>query len=88
MMTETVQREWAQDAMPNFEGLRKLTEDREMGQIRGQETTAIQEIELRVGELDAPRKKRNVQDQFGRRWARHMNLDEIHRMPSLFTWHC
>ncbi len=88
MMTETVQRGRAQDAIPNFEELIKLTEDREKGQIRGQETTEIQEIELRVGELDAQRTKRNVQDQFGRRWARHMNLDEIYRMPSLFTWRC
>ena len=88
MLTETVRRGWAQDAMPNFEELIKLTEDREKGQIRGQETTEIQEIQSRVGELDAQRKKRNVQDQLSRRWARHVNLDESFRAPYHFTWRC
>ena len=55
MMTETVRRGWAQDAMPNFEELMTLTEDRE------QEIMKNREFQSRQDKRDAQRTKRSVQ---------------------------
>ena len=88
MMNETVQRGCAGDAMPDFEELKKLTEDCSKGQVRGQEITKIQEIRSREDKRDPERTKRFVGGSVSRRWSRRMNLDETYRAPSLFTWRC
>ena len=44
MMNESVQQGCAQDAMPDLEELKKLTEDCSKGQLREQEITKIREI--------------------------------------------
>ena len=36
----------------------------------------------------AERTKRTVEGRLSRRLARHMNLDDTYRAPSLFTWRC
>ncbi len=88
MMNETVQRGCAQDAMPDFEELKKLTEDRTKGQVREQEITEIREIHSRENKRDPERTKRFVKGPLSHRWSRRMNLDEAYRAPSLFTWRC
>ena len=88
MMTETVQRGCVQDAMPDFEELKKLTEDRTKGQVREQEITKIREIHPREGKRDPEWTKRYVWGPLSRRRSWRMNLDETFRPPSLFTWRC
>ena len=44
MMNESVQQGCTQDAMSDFEELKKLTEDCGKGQLREQEITKIREI--------------------------------------------
>ncbi len=80
MMTETVQRACAQVAVPNFEELMKLTEDREQGQTREQEIMKNREIQLRQDKRDAQRTRRIVRDQVSRRWARHATIDNYCRV--------
>ena len=84
-MIETVQHGCAQEVMPNFEELKKLTEDYGQGRVLRQETAIIREI-LRENKRDAELRNRNLRGGLSRRRARRMNLDEIYRMPSLFTW--
>jgi hypothetical protein len=67
MMTETVQRGYAQDAMPMFEALMKLTEDREKEQTREHEIMKKREIQLWHDRRDAQRTRRIVRDQLIRR---------------------
>jgi hypothetical protein len=88
MMNESVQQGCAQDAMPDLEELKKLTEDCSKGQLREQEITQIREIHSREDKWDADSRKRIVQGPLSRRWSRPMNLDETYRAPSLFTWRC
>ena len=86
MMNETVQRGCVQDAMPDFEELKKLTEDCSKGQVRGQEITKFREIHSRQDKRNAERTKRFVGGRISHRWWRRLNLDETYRAPSLFTW--
>ena len=85
MMIQTVQRECAQDAMPNCEELMKLTEDREQGQIREQEIMKIREFQSRQDERDEQRRKQIVRDQLNRRWARHTTVNNTCRELPLFN---
>ncbi len=88
MMNETVQRGCVQDAMPDFEELKKLTEDCSKGQVRGQEITKFREIHSRQDKRNAERTKRFVGGRISHRWWRRLNFDETYRAPSLFTWRC
>ena len=88
MMNETVQRGCVQDAMPDFEELKKSTEDCSEGQVREQEITEIREIRPREGKRDPEWTKRYVWGPLSRRRSWRMNLDETFRPPSLFTWRC
>ena len=85
MMTETVQRGCAQDAVPNLEELMKLTEDREKEQIREQELMKNREIQLWHDRRDAQRTKQIVRDQLIRRWTRHTTIDNSCRVLSLYN---
>lgn len=85
MMTETVQRGCAQDAVPNLEDLMKLTEDREKEQIREQEFIKNREIQLWHDRRDAQRTKQIVRDQLIRRWTRHTTIDNSCRVLSLYN---
>ncbi|MCH9006173.1 MAG: hypothetical protein IH838_12910 [Proteobacteria bacterium] len=84
MMTETVQRGCAQDAVPNLEELMKLTEDREKEQIREQEFMKNREIQLWHDRRDAQRTRRIVRDQLIRRWARHTTVNNSCNVLSLY----
>ena len=86
-MIEMVQRGCTQEVIPDFEELKKLTEDYGQGWALRQEIANIREI-LRKNKRDAELRKRILRRRLNRRWARQMNLDEIYRMPSLFTWRC
>ena len=86
-MIETVQHGCAQKVMPDFEQLMKLTEDCAQGRALRQEIANIREV-LPENKRDAKLRKRILRGSLSRRLARHMNLDEIYRMPSLFTWRC
>ncbi len=88
MMTKSVQHGCVQDAMPDFEELKKSTEDCSQGQVRGQEITKNREIRPRQDKRDPERTKRIVQGPLSRRWWRRLNLDETFRAPSHFTWRC
>ncbi len=88
MMIETVQHESVQDAMPDFEVMKKFMEDDSEVKDREQEITEIREIHSRENKRDPELRKRLVQGPLSRRWSRRMNLDETYRMPSLFTWRC
>ena len=85
MMNETVQNERTQVVMPNFEELKKLTEDCSQGQVHEQGITEIREIHSREDKREAELRKRISQGR--RRRSQRMNLDETYRAPSLFTWH-
>lgn len=84
-MIETVQLGYVQDAMPNFEVMKKLMEDDSEVKICEQEIIEIREIHSREDERDSKLRKRHVRGPLRRPWSRHMNLDETYRMPSLFT---
>ncbi len=88
MMHELVQHECAQGVMPDFEELKKLTEDCSQGQVREQGITNIREIDSRQDKRNLELRKRFAQGPFSRQWSRLMNLDETYRAPSLFTWRC
>jgi hypothetical protein len=85
MMIETVQHACAQEVMPDFEELKKLTEDYGQERVLRQEIANIREIH-REKKRDPELRNRILRGDLSRRRARHMNLDEIYRMPSLFTW--
>lgn len=85
MMTETVKRGCAQNAVPNLEELKKLTEDREKEQIRQQEFMKNREIQLWHDRRDAQRRKQIVRDQLIRRWTRHTTIDNSCRVLPLFN---
>ena len=87
-MNELVQHECAQGAMPDFEELKKLTEDCGKGQVREQGIVNIREIDSRQDKRNPDCTKPFVAGSLSRRWSRHMNLDETYRAPSLFTWRC
>ncbi len=88
MMNETVQNEYAQDAIPDFEELKKLTEDCGKEQVREQEITNIREIHPQKDKRNPECTKPFVAGPLSGRWWRRMNLDETYRAPSLFTWRC
>ena len=88
MMNRSVQHEYVQDAMPDFEELMNLTEDCTKEQAREQEIAKIREIHSRQDKRDAERTNRFVGGRLSRRRSRRINLDEICRAPSLFTWRC
>ena len=88
MMNGSVQHGCAQDAMPDFEEVKKLTEDCNKGQVREQDITKNREIRSREDKRDPKWTKRFMQGPLSRRRSRRMNLDETFRPPSLFTWRC
>jgi len=88
MMNETVKRKCAQDAIPDFEVIKKLMEDDCKGKNCEHESTKIREIHSREEKRDPEFRKRVVQGPLGRRWSRYMNLTETFRAPGLFTWRC
>lgn len=88
MMTETVKCGCGQDAMPNFEMVKKFVEDDSKGNNCENESTKIREDHSREEKRNPELRKRNVRGPLHRRWSRRMNLDETYRAPSLFTWRC
>lgn len=88
MMNRSVQHGCIPDGTPDFDELKKLTEECSKGQVRGQEITKIREIHSRQDKRDPERTKRFVEGPLSHRWSRRMNLDETYRAPSLFTWRC
>ncbi len=86
MMNGSVKHGWAQDTMPDFEELKKLTEDCSQGQAHEQGITEIREIHSREEKRDAELRKQISQGRRRRRRSQRMNLDETYRAPSLFTW--
>ena len=88
MMTETVRRGLAKDALPDFEVMKKFLEDDSKGKTCEREITALRELHSREDHRDPELRKRTVHGHISRRWPRRMNLDEIYRTPSLFTWRC
>ena len=86
MVNRSVQHGCIQDAMPDFEELMKLTEDGTKKLVREQEITKIREIHSRQDKRDSERKKRFVGGRLSHRWSQRLNLDEVYRAPSLFTW--
>jgi len=88
MRNGSVQHGCTQDVMPDFEELKKLTEDGSQGQVHEQEITKIREIHSREGKRDPEWTRRYVGGPLSRRRSRRMNLDETFRAPSLFTWRC
>ncbi len=85
MMNETLQRGYAQDVMPNFEVLMKLTEDRKKRQVREREIVRNREILLRQAKRDAQRTRQIIQDQLSRRRARQTTVDNSCHALSLFN---
>ena len=85
MMPETVQRGYAQDAIPDFEALIALTEDREKEPTREQEIMKKREIQLWHDRRDAQRTRRIMHDQLKRRWARRTTGDNSWRVLSLYN---
>ena len=85
-MIETVQLACVQDAMPDFEVMKKLMEDDSEVKICEQEIIESREIHSREDERDSKLRKRHVWGPLRRTRSRHMNLDETYRMPSFFTW--
>ncbi len=88
MMVEMVHHGCVQDAMPDFEVMKKFMEDDGKVGICEQEISEIREIHSREEKRDSALRKRCVRGLINHRWSRLMNLDETHRMPSLFTWRC
>ncbi len=88
MMNESVQHGYVQNAMSDFEVMKSFMEDDGRGQLQDREIANIREIHPRVEERDPALRKRILRGRLGRRWLRHMNLDETYRTPSLFTWRC
>ena len=84
MMNESVQHGCAQGAMPDFEALMKLTEDREKEQTREHEFMKKREIQLWHDRRDAQRTRRIVRDQLNRRWARHTTVNNSCNVLSLY----
>ncbi len=88
MMIETVLNGPVQDAMPDFEVMKKFMEDDGKVGIFEQAIPEIREIHSREDKRDPALRKRCVRGPLNHRWSRLMNLDETHRSPSLFTWRC
>ena len=88
MMNETVQCKCAQDAIPDFEAMKKFMEDDSKRTNCEHERTRIRKTHSREEKRDPELRKRVVQGPLGRRWSRHMNLTETYRAPGLFTWRC
>ncbi len=88
MMIETVRHGSVQDAMPDFEVMKKLIEDDNEIKIWEQEISEFREIHSREDKRDPALRKRSVRGPINHRWSRYTNLDETYRMPSLFTWRC
>ena len=88
MMNKSVQHGCAQDATPDFEALKELTEDCCKGQDRGREINRIRAFHSRQNKRDPELRTPIVQGPLSHRWSRRMNLDETYRAPSLFTWRC
>ncbi len=86
MMTGSVKHECAQDAMSDSEEQMKLTEDCTKEQVREREITKIRETLSRQDKRDPERTKRFVAARLSRSWSQRLNLDEVYRAPSLFTW--
>jgi len=88
MMIETVKHGSIQHAIPDFEVMKKFMEDDSEVKIRKQEIIGTREIHSLEDKRDPELRKRFVRPPLSGRRSKHMNLDEIHRMPSLFTWRC
>ena len=88
MMNGSAQHERTQVVMPDFEELKKLTEDYSQGQVREQGITKIREIDSRQHKRNPECTKHFLAGPLSSRWSRRMNLDETYRAPSLFTWRC
>ena len=88
MMNEIVEHERPPGAMPKIKALKKLKEEIEKEQLRELQITKIREIHSPEIERDAERTKRFVGSRLSRQWSRRLNLDEIYRAPSHFTWRC
>ena len=86
MMNRSVQHGCVQDAMLDFEAMKKFMEDDSKRTNCEHERTRIQKTHSRQDKRDAEWTKRFVQGPLSRRWSRRMNLDETYRTPSLFTW--
>jgi hypothetical protein len=88
MMIETLQHGYVQDTMPDVEVMKKFMEDDGKVGICEQEIPENREIQSREHKRDPKLRKLFVHGPLRHRWSWHMNLDESHRTPSLFTWRC
>jgi hypothetical protein len=88
MMNESVQHGYAHDSMQDFEAMKNFMENESMEKIREQEITRIRQIHSRAHKWASEGTKRFVKGPLRRPRTRCMNLDEIYRMPPLFTWRC
>jgi len=88
MINRSVQHSSVQDAMLDFEAMKKFMEDDSKITNCEHERTRIRKTHSRQDKRDAEWTKRCVQGPLSRRWSRRMNLDETYRTPSLFTWRC
>ena len=88
MMNRSVQHGCVQDAMLDFEAMKKFMEDDSKRTNCEHERTRIRKTHSREEKRDPELRKRVVQGPLGRRWSRHMNLTETYRAPGLFTWRC
>ena len=86
MMNEFVQQECGQNAMPDFEVMKKFMEDDSKGRNCKRERIKNREIRSRQDERGPGLRKRTVRRPASHRWSRLMNHDDTYRMPSLFTW--
>ncbi|MCH9004417.1 MAG: hypothetical protein IH838_03905 [Proteobacteria bacterium] len=86
MMTESVQRGCARNAISDFEVTKKLVEDGSKGTVRKHEVTKNPENHTLQDKRHVKRAKRIESSRLNRQWWQRMNLNETYRAPSLFTW--
>ena len=84
MMIESVQHGCGQEVLPDFEALKKLTEDYGQGRALRQEIANNREI-LRENKRDAEMRKRILRGRLNRRWSRYTAVDNSCSALSLFN---
>jgi hypothetical protein len=76
-MNKMVQHDFEQDAMTDFEVMKKIMEDDSIRKIHSPEEKRHPE-----------RTKRFVEGPLRRQWSQRMNFNDTCCAPSLFTWRC
>jgi len=88
MTNETVRHGYAQDAMPNSQGMRNVMRDDSKGMIREQQIDKFLQTQAREDDRAPKSRKRITGGPLSRRWSRRMDFGEAYRAPSHFTWRC